>query len=345
MKNKHFFSIIIPVRNVNDHLKENILHLKQLNYDDFEVIVLLDSPPKYAPDFQKIKLVYVPGNLGPAEKRNIGANKSIGDILVFLDDDAYPTKDWLINANQVFNRKEFSKHLFALGGPAMTPPNVNFKELCSGLIHECTITSNTEIYRHIPKSQRLINDYPTVNLFVKKQAFDEIGGFDTRFWPGEDTKLCLDLVNKFGTEFLYSPEPIVFHHRRQVFIPHLKQVSRYGMYRGRFAIIFPKTSRKFAYFVPSLFTLGLLFGGISFFISVYLFEIYVIVLCIYLLLLTVNSAQSVVKSKKVKTFFYVFIGIFLTHVTYGIYFILGLVKNPSLKLKKFNKVTGNYSEG
>ena len=38
------FSVIIPVRSINDHLRENIERLKQLKYDDFEVIILPINP-------------------------------------------------------------------------------------------------------------------------------------------------------------------------------------------------------------------------------------------------------------------------------------------------------------
>ena len=36
------YSIIIPVRAINDFVKENIFHLKKMNYQNFEVLILVD---------------------------------------------------------------------------------------------------------------------------------------------------------------------------------------------------------------------------------------------------------------------------------------------------------------
>ncbi len=42
------------------------------------------------------------GPVGPPLKRDIGAKKAKGEIIAFIDDDAYPRKDWLINAVKNF---------------------------------------------------------------------------------------------------------------------------------------------------------------------------------------------------------------------------------------------------
>ena len=48
------------------------------------------------------------------------------------------------------------------------------------------------------KPMKFVSDYPTVNLFVRKKIFLKVGGFVEDFWPGEDTKFCLDLVKLYG---------------------------------------------------------------------------------------------------------------------------------------------------
>ena len=40
------FSVIIAVRSINDFLKENIINLKKLDYEDFEVLLVLDEQEK-----------------------------------------------------------------------------------------------------------------------------------------------------------------------------------------------------------------------------------------------------------------------------------------------------------
>ncbi len=338
---EYFFSIIIPVRSINTYLKENISYLKQLNYPFFEVIILTDDEQVY--DFEndtRFRLFAV-GSKGPGEKRNIGVAKAKGDIVVFLDDDAYPTTHWLKEAAAIFS----SEDIYALGAPAITPKDAGLLEKCSGYVLESMLASNRETYRHIPQKKRYIVDYPTVNLFVKKDAFNAVGGFITEFWPGEDTKLCLDLVKKHNKPFLYSPEPIVYHHRRNLFKPHLKQISRYGRHRGQFARIFPETSRLPYYFVPSIFVLGLSLGAFSVFVSLVLFLLYLSILSFYAVLLVSESIWAVVKSKDIKVFPLVLSGIFLTHVVYGVNFIIGFLKKPELELRSIDKKTGNYLGG
>ena len=116
------FSIIIPSRTINDFLKENISHLKQLNYKSFEVILVLDEEDKENIINDSRFKVLKAGTKGPGEKRNLGAKRASGEVLVFLDDDAYPPKDWLDKAEKIFNENE----IYALGAPGVTPPNVGF---------------------------------------------------------------------------------------------------------------------------------------------------------------------------------------------------------------------------
>ncbi len=333
------FSIIIPVRKINSFLKENIKHLKELNYKNFEVIILTDEVENY--DFEDSRFhLFGVGPLGPGEKRNKGADKSGGEILAFLDDDAYPSVSWLDEAAEIFDEVG----VYALGGPAMTPKDAGFLEKMSGRVLESWMASAGTAFRHKKGKRAEINDYPTVNLFVKKEVFNRAGGFPIEFWPGEDTKLCLDLVKDMGRNFLYDPSPVVFHHRRNLFRPHLKQISRYGRHRGQFARIFPETSRLPSYFVPSIFLAGLILGPIlSFLIPVFKY-FYLLALLSYLVLLTFEGIKVYVKDRSVKGSLYVMLGIFLTHIVYGANFIIGLLKKPKLKLRGVDK-KGNYLGG
>jgi len=335
------FSIIIPVRAINDYVKESLENIKKLDYKNFEVFIITDGRDSYDPGWDKVK-VLVSGNVGPGLKRNLGAKKATGDVLAFLDDDSYPRADWLTNAAKIF---EDSK-IYALGGPAVTPDNAGYLERMSGWLYSSVVMSSRINYRYIPSEKMLVDDYPSVNLFVRKKAFEEVSGFVTEFWPGEDTKLCLDLVKKYGRKFPYDPEVLVYHHRREIFKPHLKQISRYGQYRGQFARVFPQTSRIPIYFMPSLFFLGLTFGIFLIFLFPILTPIYILSLIIYAVGVS-SAASRVAKIEKdhPEAFFDFFKGAFLTHIFYGANFLIGIMKKPRLELKKFDNKTGNYVEG
>ncbi|MBW6441648.1 glycosyltransferase [Patescibacteria group bacterium] len=335
------FSIIIPVRKINEYVKESITRIKKLDYQEFEVFIVTDEKEEYDFGGTRIKLLES-GNVGPGEKRNLAVKQATGDILAFLDDDSYPDYGWLTNAAKIFEDQE----VYALGGPAVTPRGAEYPERMTGYLFESFIVSGLTTYRYLPKKKRMIDDYPSVNLFVRKSAFDEVGGFPIEFWPGEDTKLCLDLVEKHGRDFPYDPDVLVYHHRRDIFKPYLKQISRYGRHRGQFARIFPKTSRIPMYFAPSIFFLWLSIGFLVSLISYAFFVNYFLSLIIYFLSLFFASFYASEKEPEIKGVRFDFIsGVFLTHIYYGVNFLIGIMKKPELKLKKYDKKTGNYVEG
>ena len=98
MKNpKIKVSVIIPVRTVTPYLRETVQYLQRQSYKNFEIIVLIDEKEK----LPGVKVISS-GEAGPAHKRNLGVKKAKGEILAFLDDDSYPSKDWLQNAVKIF---------------------------------------------------------------------------------------------------------------------------------------------------------------------------------------------------------------------------------------------------
>ena len=335
-----FVSIIIPVRTFTNYLKESIPYLRSITYKNYEVLIITDSVENF-PKLPRNFKILASGAVGPAEKRNLGARHAKGAILAFMDDDAFPAKNWLENAVPNFD----DESICAVGGPSITPPNERFLERASGEVLASYLASAGTVHRHVPLTKMFVDDFPTVNLFVLKSAFKKIKGFASEFWPGEDTKLCLDLIKQTGKKILYDPIVVVYHHRRKLFIPHLKQISRYGMHRGQFAKIFPETSRKPMYFVPGLFVLGLVFGPISAFISSSLFYVYLFTIYVYLSLVFLEASRVVLTQKKVKLGLYFIAGIFSTHLVYGFSFLYGLLKKPTLNLRAYDKVQGKYLGG
>ncbi len=337
------FSVIIPVRTITDNLKEAVSHLKKVKYYDFEVLIVLDEDIKvnFGPREDRFKVLAV-GPKSPGEKRNFAATQATGDVLAFIDDDAYPDSNWLRAAANIFEKNQ---DLYALGGPALTPQDAPVEEEMAGMLLESYLTGAGTTYRHRTSYKRWIDDFPSVNLFVKKAAFLEIGGFNKDFWPGEDTKLCLDLINKYGRKFLYDPEPIVFHHRRVLFKPYLEQIARYGMHRGYFARAYPKNSRKLSYFVPSVFILWSVLGLVHALFYMEYLPYYMLIMFLYLVLVFAESQKASIKKRSYKAFQYMFLGIIRTHITYGLNFLKGFFFKPSLELRKYDEGSGNYQGG
>jgi glycosyltransferase involved in cell wall biosynthesis len=322
-------------------VRESVDHIKRLDYQDFEVFIVTDEKEDYDFGDSRIKIL-TSGNVGPGEKRNLAASKASGNVLAFLDDDSYPETDWLKNADKIFQDSK----VYALGGPAVTPKEAGYLERMSGRVMGSFIVSGKTTFRYSPKEKRLVDDYPSVNLFVRKKDFDEVGGFPIEFWPGEDTKLCLDLVQKFNRNFPYDPSVVVYHHRRYLLKPLLKQISRYGQHRGQFARIFPATSRVPMYFAPSALVLALFFSPFFIILLPRLLGTYLLFVVIYLSLILIESIKvSHKEDRRVRAGFDFFVAVLATHVYYGLHFLIGLFRTPRLKLKRFDLKTGNYIEG
>lgn len=312
-------SIVIPVKEINDFLrKETVPKILAQTHQDFEIIILPDKKSKEK--FPKTKIIPTWPKTGPADKRDIGAREARGEILAFLDDDSYPDKNWLKNALRLIKPAD----VVAVCGPALTPQSDNIRQRASGYVWSTRLGSGgAGTYRCVISHRREVDDYPSVNFLVKKSAFFKIGGFDSHFWPGEDTKLCHDLVYKLGKKIIYNPKVIVYHHRREVFYPHLKQISRYAVHRGHFSRVLPKTSFRIGYLVPTFFVLGLVIGLFLSFINPLLKAIYLAVLGIYFIALTLICLQVFFKEKNLKLAFLLIPAIFMTHIVYGALFLKG----------------------
>ncbi len=313
-------SIIVPVKAINDYIREAVPHHLALDYPDFELLIFPDSVSDDElndPLFSDDRIRIIPsGETGPAEKRDMSMQHASGDIFAFIDDDAWPRRDWLKNAVKILEDEEVG----AVGGPAVTAPNDPLLLQASGKTLESFMCSGKYTYRYIPGEAREDDDIPSVNLIVKREVFEQIGGFDSNFYPGEDTKLCMDIVN-IGKKLLYDPEVLVYHHRRKMFKGHLKQITNYAKHRGFFAKRLPQTSLRLSYFIPTIFDVGLLGGWIicPFFPS--LWFIYGGVLTVYFLM----SMYSLRKCGNLPLFLISLAGIFVTHVSYGLYFVKGLL--------------------
>lgn len=253
-------SVVIACPRWSWMLDECLAALDRQTYRNFEVVVLPDEGDLKSNDSQlttrNFQLSIIPtGKVRPAEKRNTGIAAAKGEIVAFIDDDAYPDSRWLENAVKYFGEPTIG----ALGGPGVTPPGDGFFAKCGGRVYENIFVSGNYRYRYLGgRVRKDIDDYPSCNLFVRKEVLDAIGGYRTDFWPGEDTLLCEDIVRKAKRRIVYDPWTLVYHHRRPLFAAHLRQLGRYGFHRGYFVKRFPVTSCRFSYFVPTLFVCYLL---------------------------------------------------------------------------------------
>ncbi len=65
------------------------------------------------------------------------------------------------------------------------------------------------------------DDIHSCNFIAPKSVIVNAGGWNEKYWPGEDTLMCL-AIKKIGKKLIESSEVVVYHHRRSLFKPHLK---------------------------------------------------------------------------------------------------------------------------
>ncbi len=321
---KRNYSIIIPVKTINAYIRETVAAIQQLQHSQWELLIIpnVDEPNEWLND--KRITVIASGRVGPAAKRDQGAQIATGDILVFLDDDSYPQSNLLTIADKYF----IDANVVALGGPGITPLTDSFWQRVSGAVFLSRFTGGAP-ERYISQGNvRAVDDWPSVNLMVRRDVFLAIGGFDCNYWPGEDTKLCLKL-KATGKQLLYVPEMIVWHHRRAGLRAHLKQIGAYGLHRGYFARHYPETSCRPHYFAPSLLVGLVLLSSVScWFASKY--QVMCILGWILYGLVLLLGFFGTIRNESFRVAVAAMFYVPLTHLYYGVRFIQGFFKNDEL---------------
>ena len=296
-------------------LSECLAALARQTYRRWEAIVLPDAP--VTADAPAGVRYLATGKVRPAEKRNLGIREAKGEIIAFIDDDAYPEAHWLEYAVRYFGEPTIG----AVGGPGVTPPGDCLLAQVGGAVYDNFLVSGNYRYRYRAGGVRMdVEDYPSCNLLVWRDLLLEIGGYRTDFWPGEDTLLCKDIIDRWR-RIVYDPWVIVFHHRRPLFRPHLRQLGRYGFHRGYFVKRFPSNSRRAAYFVPSAFVFYLAaFAVLAPLLPRFALALAAAPLAVYALAVALTSADW-----RLHRWVLTALGVVLSHLWYGVEFMRGLL--------------------
>ena len=316
------FTFIIPVPSINNYVRETITRILSLTRNDWETLVVTNDPQESPWLDDRIRTI-PSGRVGPGQKRDIGVSYASGTYVVFLDDDSYPSHDFLNVLDRAFHRD-----VDAVGGPAITPDDDPYWAKVSGAVFLSKLTGGTPARYRPYGSTRETNDWPSVNLAVRREVFLQVGGFDCLFWPGEDTFFC-DKLQRGNYRLVYEPSLIVWHHRRTSLKGHLKQVGAYGLHRGYFARHFPTSSRRWFYFLPSLWVLFVTFGIVLSLFLQNLSYFFLLGLVIYVCVISLGALLTT-------RFVGVRVGIgvvaysALTHIWYGARFLQGFAMRKPL---------------
>ena len=310
-------SIIIPLYDLNDRFRKDFNRFLNLDYPDYEIIIVHDSKINF--QHERAKTINTnKDRTSPAEKRDLAIKEAKGEICAFIDDDAYPDKNWIKNAIGYFDDEKVG----AVGGPGLTPPEDTFMMKAGGLCYESILGSGPHQYRFVKGKNREVDDLTAYNLFIRKSVLENTGGYGSTFYGGEDTKLCIE-ITKLKKDILYRPDVEAYHHRRPLLIPHLLQVGNVGLHRGYFVKKYPQTSRRIVYFMPAIFTIVLF---ISFALSIISQKFAIIFGTFIASFLSLAFITCFIRSKRLLLSIFSAFGIFLMHISYGTNFLRGLTR-------------------
>jgi len=148
--------------------------------------------------------------------RNTGMLAATGEIVAYIDDDAYPDAHWLQYLAHAFTTTDHA----GVGGPNIPPKG-------DGVIAE-SVANAPGGPSHVLTSDQIAEHIPGCNMAFRRDALLEVGGFDSVFRAaGDDVDLCWK-IQAAGKTIGFHPAAIVWHHRRNSVKAYWKQQKGYG---------------------------------------------------------------------------------------------------------------------
>jgi len=195
------------------------------NNFEMEVMVVDDGSPngeeieKIVGKFKnRLKINYLyQDKRGPAAAKNLGINRSKGEIVCFIDDDSICSKDWV---SQIL--KEFSRDA-SIG-------IVNGK-LLSYYRDDNSLAFLLEQSVYKPRKS-----WATCNIAYRRGVFESVGLFDERYrlasWEDNDFGFRASWLG--GIKHVYCPEAVIYHAHEQTFDEFREKGLRSGSGLGVF---------------------------------------------------------------------------------------------------------------
>lgn len=328
------FSIIIPVYNRPEEIRELLGSLCNQTYKNFEVIVVEDGSERCCKIeiesfYHRLNLRYFcKENSGPGLTRNYGAEQAKGNYFIFFDSDCLIPHDYM----ELLKKSLNSTLLDAHGGPDASHPS--FTPIQRAINYAMTSFLTTGGIRGSKK--HFAEFHPrSFNMGFSKKVFQNTGGF-SRMRFGEDLDLSMR-IKEAGFKVGLIHEAYVYHKRRTDFKKFFRQVHNSGIARINLNKRHPGTMR-IIHALPGLFTLffltSILAGPITNLLSLVPVLVYAFSLFI----------DSLFKEKSVKVSLLAITASFVQLLGYGTGFIKAFWKRIVLGKGEFHAYEKNFYE-
>jgi cellulose synthase/poly-beta-1,6-N-acetylglucosamine synthase-like glycosyltransferase len=212
-------SVVVALHNAERTLDECLTSLEQLDYPDYEIIVVNDGSTDGSQaiiDRHHVRsLTTAKGGVSAA--RNEGLRVATGEIVAYIDSDAFADPDWL----RCLVRTFLESNAAGVGGPNLVPAADDW-------VAKCVFRSPggpTQVMLDDQSAEHI----PGCNMAFWKSALDEISGFDPIYTTaGDDVDVCWRLLER-GHRLGFSPSALVWHHRRPSVRAFWRQQVGYGV--------------------------------------------------------------------------------------------------------------------
>ena len=212
-------TVVICAYNAAATIEECLEHTCRLDYPELEIIVIDDGSTDQTADivrrFPSACLVTTE-HAGLSVARNEGLRLARGELVAYLDSDAYPTPEWPYLLATALDGPTVG----GVGGPNVPPPDdpPGARRVASapgGPVHVLLADDRAE---HIPGC----------NMAFWRDVLIEAGGFDPIYTAaGDDVDMCWKVLER-GWEIGFHPAALVWHHRRSGLGAFLRQQRGYG---------------------------------------------------------------------------------------------------------------------
>ncbi len=212
-------SVVVCSYNGGKTLDRCLESLKQLDYPDYEVILVDDGSKDNTPEIAA-KHPWIVNirqeNKGLSFARNVGGYAAKGEVIAYTDSDCMADPDWLYFLVGTL----ISGNYAGVGGPNISPPAENWIQAC--------VSAAPGGPSHVLLTDVVAEHIPGCNMAFFKWAFEKVGGFDPEYRKaGDDVDFCWRLQQE-GQVIAFSPSAIVWHYRRFTLDAFRKQQEGYG---------------------------------------------------------------------------------------------------------------------
>ena len=234
-------SIIFPSYNGAKFLKRNLESIKSLkNLKEIELVIVdnmsRDSSINVIKTYEKdinIKLLRNYYNQGFAEACNSGVNDSMGEFIFITNQDVIFPSDFFDKLTTIYSNLK-NKHEIAIS-PAIVFENGRIHYF-GAKNHYLGFSYTPELGEKLPK-KKIIRSTSRLSggcLFIKKDFFLKMGGFDKDFFMYyEDTDLSLKMIRN-GNKIYTTNDPCLIHQKDH---QSLNELQYFFLERNRFFVI------------------------------------------------------------------------------------------------------------